>query len=121
MKLSTIGLAAIVTLLTTEFLPRLSAQDIGWGPATGITGDANLAAGVYYDAFLPNTGAASPLIVNSSTFNVDTIVSSTSSSDGIITVTATSDSLNDYSGSSFASSGSASPAFAAVMNSGGIY
>jgi hypothetical protein len=99
MKLSTIDLAVIVTLLTTGFIPHAYAQDIGWGPATGITGDANLASGVYYDAFLPNTGAPSPLTVDGITFNVDTIISSSSSSDGTITVTAASGSLSDYSGS----------------------
>lgn len=97
------------------------AQNIGWGPATGITGDANLASGVYYDAFLPNTGAPSPLTVDGITFNVDETVSSSSTSDGIITVTANSGSLSDYNGSSFPTTASASPAFAAVMNAGGIY
>ena len=96
------------------------AQNIGWGPATGITGDANLASGVYYDAFLPNTGAPSPLSVDGITFNVDEIVSSSSTSDGIITVTAASGSLSDY-GASFPSIPSASAAFAAVMDAGGIY
>ena len=121
MKLSTIGLAAIVTLLTAEFLPRLNAQDIGWGPAIGITGDANLAAGVYFDAFLPNTVQPSPLTVDGITFNVDTIISTSSSSDGISTVTGTSGSLSDYSGGSFPSTTPSSPAFAAVMNAGGVY
>ncbi|MGA2869821.1 MAG: hypothetical protein ABSF34_11770, partial [Verrucomicrobiota bacterium] len=96
------------------------AQNIGWGPATGITGDANLASGVYYDAFLPNTGEPSPLTVDGITFNVDEIVSSSSTSDGTITVTAASGSLSDY-GASFPSIPSASAAFAAVMDAGGIY
>jgi hypothetical protein len=96
------------------------AQNIGWGPATGITGDANLASGVYYDAFLPNTGEPSPLTVDGITFNVDEIVSSSSTSDGTITVTAASGSLSDY-GANFPSISSASAAFAAVMDAGGIY
>jgi hypothetical protein len=96
------------------------AQNIGWGPATGITGDANLASGVYYDAFLPNTGAPSPLTVDGITFNVDEIVSGSSTSDGIITVTAASGSLSPYT-ANFPSISSASAAFAAVMDAGGIY
>ena len=34
---------------------RLSAQNIAWSAAAGITGDANVSnAGIYFDAFLPN-------------------------------------------------------------------
>jgi hypothetical protein len=120
-KLSTIALAVVVTLLTAGFIPHIYGQNIGWGPATGITGDANLASGVYYDAFLPNTGTPSPLTVDGINFNVDETVSSSSTSDGTITVTANSGALSDYNGSSFPSTASASAAFAAVMNAGGIY
>ena len=118
--ITTIGLATFVTLSMVRPDSSALAQNIGWGPATGITGDANLASGVYYDAFLPNTGAA-PLSVDGITFNAATTVSGTSSSDGTITVTVTSGSLNDYNGSSFPTTASASSAFAAVMNAGGIY
>ena len=120
-KLTTIGLATLAAWSMICPGSMASAQDIGWGPATGITGDANLAPGVYYDAFLPNTGTPSPLSVDGITFNVDTIVSSTSSSDGIISVTITSGSLNDYGGSTFPSTAPSSSDFAAVMNAGGIY
>jgi len=98
-----------------------SAQDISWGPATGITGDANLAAGTYYDAFLPNTSTPAPLTVDAVTFNVDTLVAGPSTGDGIITATETSGALNNYNSSSFPSAPPSSSAFAAVMNAGGIY
>jgi hypothetical protein len=103
-------------------IPAARSQDISWGAATGITGDANLStAGVYYDAFLPNTASASPLSADGVTFNVDTIVDPSSTSDGTITCTVTSGTLNNYSGGSFPSSSPSSPAFAAIMNAGGIY
>lgn len=103
-------------------VPGARSQDISWGAATGITGDANLSiAGVYYDAFLPNTTTASPLAADNVTFNIDTIVDSSSTSDGTITCTVTAGTLNNYSGGSFPSSTPSSPAFAAIMNAGGIY
>ncbi len=124
MKVHKIKNAVLTAFLASSVLSIVlgaSAQDINWGPATGITGDANLAVGVYYDAFLPNTGSPAPLTVDAVTFNVDAIVSSTSTSDGIITATATSGALNNYSSSSFPSAPPSSSAFAAVMNAGGIY
>lgn len=114
-------LTAFLALSALGIVLGASAQDIAWGPATGITGDANLAVGTYYDAFLPNTATPAPLTVDAVTFNVDTIVSGTSTSDGIITATETSGALNNYSSSSFPSSPPSSSAFAAVMNAGGIY
>jgi hypothetical protein len=116
-----IGLTALLMLSALRIAPGASAQDISWGPATGITGDANLAVGVYYDAFLPNQATPAPLTVDAVTFNVDSIVDSSSTSDGIITATASSGVLNNYSSSSFPSAAPSSPAFAAVMNAGGIY
>ena len=120
-KINHIALTAFLALSVLSIVPEASAQDISWGPATGITGDANLAVGVYYDAFLPNTSAPSPLTADGVTFNVDAIVSSTSTSDGIITATETSGALNNYSSSSFPSAPPSSSAFAAVINAGGIY
>jgi len=112
---------AITMLSAISIVPRASSQDIAWGPATGITGDANLAAGNYFDAFLPNESTPSPLTVDGITFNVDTMISGPSTSDGIITATVTTGDLNNYSGNSFPSAAPSSPAFAAVMNAGGIY
>src|SRR5579863_4396393 len=120
-KIKHIILTAFPALSVLSIALGASAQDISWGPPTGITGDANLAVGTYYDAFLPNTGTPSPLTADAVTFNVDNIVSSTSTSDGIITATETSGALNNYSSSSFPSATPSSPAFAAVMNAGGIY
>jgi hypothetical protein len=120
-KIKHIVLTAFLALSALSIVLRASAQDIAWGPATGITGDANLAVGTYYDAFLPNTATPAPLTVDAVTFNVDTIVSGTSTSDGIITATETSGALNNYSSSSFPSAPPSSSAFAAVINAGGVY
>lgn len=120
-KINHIVLTAFLALSALSIVPRASSQDISWGPATGITGDANLAVGTYYDAFLPNTATPAPLTVDAVTFNVDTIVSTNSTSDGTITATETSGTLNDYTSSSFPSAPPSSSAFAAVMNAGGIY
>ncbi len=81
-KIKHIVLTAFLALSALSIVLRASAQGIAWGPATGITGDANLAVGIYYDAFLPNTVTPAPLTVDAVTFNVDTIVSGTSTSDG---------------------------------------
>jgi hypothetical protein len=120
-KIKHIVLTAFMALSVISIVPGAAAQDISWGPATGITGDANLAVGVYYDAFLPNTSTPAPLTADAITFNVDAIVSSTSTGDGIITATETSGALNNYSSSSFPSAPPSSSAFAAVINAGGIY
>jgi hypothetical protein len=115
------SLLAITILFGIGLVPKAFSQDIAWGPATGITGDANLAAGNYFDAFIPNQDTPAPLTADNITFNVDTIVSSTSTSDGTITATVTAGDLNNYDGSSFPSTTPSSPAFAAIMNAGGIY
>jgi hypothetical protein len=120
-KIKHIVLTAFLALSALSIVLRASAQDITWGQATGITGDANLAVGTYYDAFLPNTGTPAPLTVDAVTFNVDTFGSGTSTSDGIINATETSGALNNYSSSSFPSAPPSSSAFAAVINAGGIY
>jgi len=120
-KIENTMLTAFLALSVLSIVLGASAQDINWGAAVGITGDANLAVGVYFDAFLPNTGTPAPLTVDAVTFNVDSIVSSTSTSDGIITATETSGALNNYSSSSFPSAPPSSSAFASVMNAGGIY
>jgi len=118
--LTTIGRAALLTWLMAGAASLASAQDITWGPATGITGDVNLVQDVYYDAFLPNTSVAT-LTVDGLTFNAGSLVSSASTSDGLITATVTSGTLNIYSGTSFPTAAPSSAAFAAVMNAGGIY
>lgn len=112
---------AAAMLSAVSLVPTAFSQDITWGTATGITGEANLAAGNYFDAFIPNTSTPNPLTVDGITFNVDIIVSGTSTSDGTITATVTSGDMNNYSGSSFPSAPPSSSDFAAVMNAGGIY
>jgi hypothetical protein len=122
---STMSIKPIFLLaLAVGFLgSKAPAQDSAWGPATGITGDANLStSGFYLDAFIPNTSLASPLTADGITFNVDSIISSTAESDGIdISLAVTSGSLNNYNGGSFPSTAPSSPAFAAIMNAGGTY
>jgi len=115
-------LIAILGLSVINWVPRASAQTIVWGPVTGITGPANLASGVYYDAFIPNTTASSALTVNGITFNIDTIpADGINTSDGIITVTGTSGSINNYNFNDFPSASPSSSDFAAVMNAGGVF
>ena len=118
---TTLGLAILAACSVFCAGTSALAQNIIWGTATGITGDANLAVGNYFDAFLCNTGAPSPLTVDGITFNIDTIISTNNTSDGVITATVTSGTMYNYSGGSFPSAAPSSPAFAAVMNAGGIY
>ena len=99
-----------------------AAQNIAWGPATGITGDANLqTGGTYYDALLPNTSASSALTADGITFNVDSTVSGTGAGDGIISYQVTSGSLNNYEFTTFPTTAPSSQAFSNVMTDGGTY
>jgi hypothetical protein len=102
---------------------KAAGQNIAWGPATGITGDANLStSGAYVDAFIPNTSLPAPLTSDGVTFNVDSIVSSSAEDDGFnMSLTVTSGTLNNYNSSSFPSAAPSSAAFAAIMNAGGTY
>jgi alpha-1,3-glucanase-like protein/carbohydrate binding protein with CBM6 domain len=97
-------------------------QTIVWGPATGITGDANLVtSGTYMDAFLTNTSQTTSLTADGVTFNPATSSSSTSGSDGVISFNVTSGTNLPYSTNAFPTASPSSPAFAALMNSGGTY
>jgi len=100
---------------------RLSAQNIAWSAAAGITGDANVSnAGIYFDAFLPNSGDSAPVTVNGTVFHVTTSASSSLVSDGKISYAGTG--FNNYSwAGSFPISASASASFAALMDDGGIF
>ena len=102
------------------------ANDVAWGLATGIVGDANLVTnGAYYDAFLPNTGASvvngGALIADGIRFNIATSSSSTNGSDGIISFVVTSGDNNQYGFDTFPTATPSSHAFAAVMDSGGTF
>jgi lysophospholipase L1-like esterase len=117
---------AVFLVLVAATSPELRAQNIAWGTAGGITGDSNLATnGAYFDAFLANTSAsvvgAGALTVDGIRFNVATSNSSTTGTDGKITFVVTSGNNNQYSFSTFPMSAPSSPAFAAVMNSGGTF
>src|ERR1700704_5346838 len=113
----------LVALAAGNFGVKAMAQNIAWGPATGITGNANLlTTGVYLDAFLPNKALASPRTVDGITFNVDSVVSTSVEDDGFnISLTVTSGTLNNYSSGNFPTAAPSSPAFAAIMNAGGTY
>ncbi len=105
---------------------KAPAQNIAWGPATGITGDANLAtSGAYVDAFIPNYNLGSPLAADGITFNIDGTAAApayTSEDDTFnIELTVTSGTLNNYNSTAFPSTAPSSTAFAAIMNAGGTY
>lgn len=124
-----LGLAAILAPSNTH------AQNVVFGAAQTITGDANLiaaantAGAVDVDAILPNgnlnNGSLSPgssLTLDGVIFNAATFTS-TSTSDGVISLTANSGSFSQYGNNNggYPVSGSASASFAAVMSAGGVY
>lgn len=108
-----------VPVTMTVIIP--SADNIAWGNAIGITGDANLATGgTYFDALMPNTSISSPLSVNGIAFNTAAALGGNNFGDGKISYSASG--VNDFSWpNSFPVSASASTAFAALMNAGGIF
>jgi PEP-CTERM motif len=126
-----LGLAAYFTTSSTH------AQNVTFGAAETITGDANLidaadtAGAINVDAILPNgnvnNGAANPspgypVTLDGVIFNA-AMFTSTSTSDGTITLTATSGSFSQYGYNSggYPTSASASASFAQVMSSGGVF
>jgi lysophospholipase L1-like esterase len=114
----------LVAIACVTLVPNSAAhaQNIAWGSATGITGDANLStAGSYFDAFLTDTGLSSSLTADGITFNPSTSSSSTSGSDGKISFTVTSGTNNQYGFATFPTASPSSTAFAAIMNSGGTF
>jgi hypothetical protein len=126
---------ALATFLTTS---SVYAQDVTFGSAQSITGDANLidaasTAGIInIDAILLNGNYNSPAIGNNGsgnatptsltadgvTFNAAT-PTTTSASDGVISVTGSSGTFFSYGNNTAFSGGSA--AFNSVMNAGGLY
>ena len=130
--------AFAATVLTLG--PVASAQDVIFGSAQNITGDANLInattlpGSLYIDAVLPNgnynspignngSGNASPtsLTVDGVAFNALT-PNSSSFGNATFTFAASSGSFNSYGNNvPFSTSPPSSAAFAAVMNAGGLY
>jgi lysophospholipase L1-like esterase len=98
-----------------------NTKTIAWGAATGITGDANLLTnGVYFDALMLNTSISSPPSADGVTFNVATSLGGGVFGDEKISYTG--NALNDFAwANSFPVSASASAAFAAIMDDGGIF
>ena len=101
------------------------AQDVLWDSAYPITGDSNLiTSGTEFDALLTNSGSqtTSPISVDNLTFNLATPTSSTATSatDGLISWNITSGDSQRYEFTDFSAPG-ASPAFDALMDSGGVY
>ena len=110
-----LGLAVTFSAATTF------AQNIDWTGPLGITGDANLNTnGAYLDALILNTSAGSSLAADGVTFHVATSESGGGYGDQVISYTGSA--LNNYSwAGDFPVGASASSAFAAVMDAGGIY
>src|ERR1700722_1925880 len=78
-----IKLACLLALAVGILGLNMSAQNIAWGPATTITGDANLATGgTYVDGLLPNENASSPLTADGITFHPASIKTATNEDDG---------------------------------------
>jgi len=135
-----VGLACATALAALLAVSSTYAQDVTFGSAQTITGDANLIdaatlpGSVYVDAILPNgnynspignngSGNASPtsLTVDGVTFNALT-PSSTSVSDATFSFAASSGTFHSYGNNSpFSTASPSSAAFAAVMNAGGLY
>jgi lysophospholipase L1-like esterase len=97
------------------------AQNIDWVGPFGITGDANLNTnGTYLDALILNTSSSSSLVADGVTFRIAT--SESGGSYGDQTISYTGSGINNYSwANDFPVGASASSAFAAVMDAGGIY
>jgi len=112
------GASFVVAMALTMMTSVTSmAQNINWGNAQIITGDANLlTAGFYSDALIPNHG---PLTADGVTFNQDTHITSTGGGDSLISYTITSGDNNSYGNNTLFTGGSAD--FNAVMNAGGTF
>ncbi|HXC35937.1 MAG TPA: hypothetical protein VNV43_08675, partial [Candidatus Acidoferrales bacterium] len=97
------------------------AQSINWTGPFGIIGDTNLDTnGVYLDALILNTSAAGSLVADGVTFHITASQNGGVYGDSTINYAGTG--LNNYSwAGDFPTGASASSAFAAVMDAGGIY
>jgi hypothetical protein len=111
--------AASATLLIALLTSQASAQNISWGSAQAIAGDASLSiAGVYFDALIPEyTGTA--LSADGVNFNNDTALTASGGGDGIISYAWNGGGNSRYDFSGTFTLGSAS--FNAVMEAGGAY
>jgi hypothetical protein len=128
------ALAAALGLAAFLATSSAYAQNVTFGSAQAITGDANLIdsttmpGSIYVDGILPNGDSGfggstgNSLTADGVTFNAATF-SSTSTSDGKITLTANNFNFSQYgnNGGGFPTSASASSDFAAVMTAGGIF
>lgn len=113
------GYTVVGAISVRELSP--SAQTISWGPATGITGDANLyTLGTYFDALMPNSSISSVVTVAGINFNPAASEGSDTFGDDKISYSGTG--LQNFAWvNSFPVSATASAAFAALMDDGGIY
>jgi len=121
MKRSTLKLPNLLCLALASSVTAVSAQNINWTGPSGITGDVNLGTnGTYLDALILNTSAGSSLAADGVTFHVAASQSGGSYGDQVISYSGSG--LNNYSwAGAFPVGASASSAFAAVMDAGGIY
>ena len=113
------GYTVVGAISVRELSPP--AQSIAWGPASGITGDANLyTLGAYFDALMPNSSISSVVAVDGVNFNPATSEASDTFGDGKISYSASG--LQNFGwANSFPVSASASAAFASWMDDGGIF
>jgi hypothetical protein len=97
-------------------------QSVYWEGVQGITGDANLATnGIYFDAL--NVNSSEPAMTcDGITFNASTSQAGGYTGDGLIDYTGVGSSLNNFAWpGDFPTSGSASTAFATLMDDGGFF
>lgn len=108
-------------LITAFWAAAVEGQSVAWVGPSGIAGDANLStAGAYFDALMLNTGAAAPLSAEGISFNLSTNMGGSAYGNGKISYNGTN--LSNYSWpNAFPASASASAAFAAVMDAGGVF
>lgn len=97
------------------------AQNIVWGAATGITGDADLSvSGAYFDALMPNSSISSAVVADGVRFNPAVSLGSNIFGDGKISYSGTG--VVDFAwANSFPVSATASAGFATLMDDGGIF
>jgi len=97
------------------------AQNLVWGAATGITGDADLAtSGAYFDALLPNSSISSVVVADGVNFNPAAAMGNNAFGDGKISYSG-SGMINFSWPNSFPVSAAASSGFATLMDDGGIF
>ena len=111
----------ITSAPVTVTVLALPSQNIIWGPATGIIGDANLlTGGTYFDALMPNSSISSAVVVDGVRFNPAAGPANNIFGDGKISYSGNG-MINFAWPNSFPVSTTASTGFATLMDDGGIF